>query len=49
MALFDIDRKGHLEYSATYHLRSNDYYSSRNYSSRLIGDKLVFYTPLYVA
>jgi Beta propeller domain len=48
IGLFDIDREGHLEYSATYHLRSNDYYSSRNYSSRLIGDKLVFYTPLYV-
>jgi Beta propeller domain len=48
IGLFDIDREGHLEYSATYHLRSNDYYSSRNYSSRLIGDKLVFYTPFYV-
>jgi len=49
IGLFDIDREGHLEYSATYHLRSNDYYSSRNYSSRLIGDKLVFYTPLYLS
>jgi len=48
IGLFDIDREGRLEYSATYHLRSNDYYSSRNYSSRLIGDKLVFYTPIYV-
>src|SRR6185503_5327476 len=27
-------------------LRSNDYYSSRNYASRLIGSKLIFYTPL---
>jgi hypothetical protein len=27
-------------------LRSNDYYSSRNYAA-LIGSKLVFYTPLY--
>ena len=31
---------GGSRYRATYHLRSNDYYSSRNYASRLIGDKL---------
>ncbi|HYJ92523.1 MAG TPA: beta-propeller domain-containing protein, partial [Pyrinomonadaceae bacterium] len=43
--LFDIDEDGHLGYRATYHLRSNDYYSSRNYASRLIGTKLIFYTP----
>lgn len=49
IGLFDIDRAGNLEHRATYHLRSNDYYSSRNYSSRLIGDKLVFYTPLYLS
>jgi hypothetical protein len=48
IGLFDIDRSGRLSYRATYHLRSNDYYSSRNYSSRLIGSKLIFYTPLYL-
>jgi len=46
--LFDISSGGYLTYRATYHLRSNDYYSSRNYASRLIGDKLIFYTPEYV-
>ena len=46
--LFDIDADGSLEYRSTYHLRSNDYYSSRNYASRLIGSKLVFYTPQYM-
>jgi hypothetical protein len=48
VGLFDIDRAGALSHRATYHLRSNDYYSSRNYASRLIGDKLIFYTPLYL-
>jgi hypothetical protein len=48
VGLFDIDRQGALAHRATYHLRSNDYYSSRNYASRLIGDKLIFYTPLYL-
>lgn len=46
--LFDINSGGDLKYRATYHLRSNDYYSSRNYASRLIGDKLIFYTPEYM-
>lgn len=46
--LFDIDATGSLDYRSTYHLRSNDYYSSRNYASRLIGNKLIFYTPQYI-
>lgn len=46
IGLFDIDANGKLAYRATYHLRSNDYYSSRNYASRLVGGKLVFYSPL---
>ena len=48
VGLFDIDPAGRLAYRSTYHLRSNDYYSSRNYASRLIGSKLIFYSPLYV-
>jgi hypothetical protein len=49
IGLFDIDQTGNLRYRETYHLRSNDYYSSRNYASRLIGNKLIFYTPLYLS
>src|SRR4029077_9779497 len=49
VGLFNIDRAGNLNYRSTYHLRSNDYYSSRNYASRLIGSKLIFYTPLYLS
>jgi hypothetical protein len=48
VGLFHIDDAGMLTYRSTYHLRSNDYYSSRNYASRLIGSKLIFYSPLYV-
>ena len=46
--LFNIESDGRLDYRSTYHLRSNDYYSSRNYASRLIGSKLIFYTPQYL-
>ncbi|HEX5870210.1 MAG TPA: beta-propeller domain-containing protein [Longimicrobium sp.] len=48
VGLFRIDREGRLQHRSTYHLRSNDYYSSRNYASRLIEGKLIFYTPLYL-
>jgi len=48
IGLFEISKAGQLSHKSTYHLRSNDYYSSRNYASRLIGSKLVFYTPLYL-
>jgi hypothetical protein len=45
IGLFELAPDGALAHRATYHLRSFDYYSSRNYASRLIGRKLVFYTP----
>ncbi len=47
IGIFRIDAAGALRYLSTYHLRSSDYYSSRNYASRLLGTKLVFYTPQY--
>lgn len=46
IGLFEITPDGGFLHKSTHHLRSNDYYSSRNYASRLIGGKLVFYTPL---
>ncbi|MFO1281053.1 MAG: beta-propeller domain-containing protein [Burkholderiales bacterium] len=49
VGLFSITREGALAHRGTYHLRSNDYYSSRNYASRLVGGKLVFYSPLYLS
>ena len=30
-------------------MRSDDYYSSRNYASRLVGNKLIFYAPQYLS
>ena len=49
IGLFDLDDRGGLRYRATYQLRSNDYYSARNYASRLIGNRLIFYTPLQIS
>jgi hypothetical protein len=43
---FRLDPAGRLRFEDAWHLKSNDYYSSRNYASRLIGNRLIFYTPL---
>ncbi len=48
VGVFDLDGAGAITYRATYHLRGNDYYSARNYASRVVGQKLVFYTPSYI-
>ncbi|MDH5644264.1 MAG: beta-propeller domain-containing protein, partial [Gemmatimonadota bacterium] len=48
VGVFKIDEVGKIEHQATYQLKSNDYYSSRNYASRLVGSQLVFYSPLYL-
>ena len=44
---FEISDAGALSYRDTHYLRSGDYYSSSNYASRLIGDELILYTPVY--
>jgi hypothetical protein len=46
---FRMDPTGKLRFEDAYQLKSNDYYSSRNYASRLVGDRLIFYTPLYLS
>lgn len=43
---FTMDRAGRFTFVDSHHLSSEDYYSSRNYASRLIGEELVFYTPV---
>lgn len=43
---FRLGPDGRFSFIDAYHLRSNDYYSSSNYASRLIGRTLVIYTPL---
>jgi hypothetical protein len=46
IGVFDINGNGYVRHRATYHFRSFDYYSSRNYASRLIDGRLVLYAPL---
>ena len=48
LGLFRVDAHGNLSRRDTFFLRSNDYYSSRNYASRLLDDKLIFYMPYHL-
>ncbi|MCC7536052.1 MAG: beta-propeller domain-containing protein [Deltaproteobacteria bacterium] len=48
LVFFDIDARGTIRPRGRQHLRSNDYYSTRNYASRLLGNTLVFYMPYSV-
>ena len=45
---FRVDTAGKLRFEDSHHLSSDDYFSSRNYASRLVGSQLVLYAPLYV-
>lgn len=48
LGVFELDPDGCIAHRGTYYLRSNDYYSSRNYASRLVDGRLVFYMPHYL-
>lgn len=45
---FRLGPAGEISFVDSYSFRSSDYYSSRNYASRLIGHKLVLYAPLWL-
>lgn len=45
---FRLDRRGRLTFVDSHRLTADDYYSNRNYASRLIGEQLVIYSPMTV-
>jgi hypothetical protein len=49
LVVFRLDSGGRLAREGVFHMSSNDYYSSSNYATRLIGDNLVIYTPYEVS
>jgi hypothetical protein len=49
VVLFRLEEDGRLTHEASHFLSSGDYYSSRNYASRLIGGTLVFYIPYRIS
>lgn len=49
LSVFRLDADGRLAREGVFLISSNDYYDSRNYATRLIGENLVIYTPLEVS
>lgn len=49
LVVFRLDAAGRLAREGVFHMSSNDYYSTSNYATRLIGDNLVIYTPYEVS
>jgi hypothetical protein len=49
LSVFRLSPQGRLSREGVFYMSSNDYYSSTNYATRLIGDNLVVYTPFNVS
>lgn len=45
---FHLSPAGELSFEDSYDFRSGDYCSTRNYASRLIGNRLILYAPIYL-
>jgi hypothetical protein len=43
---FRLERGGAIRYLDTFYLRSDDYYSSENYATRLVNGRFVMYVPM---
>jgi len=48
LSVFRLSPEGRLAREGVFHISSNDYYDSNNYATRLVGDRLVIYTPIEV-
>ncbi|HEX8366660.1 MAG TPA: beta-propeller domain-containing protein [Allosphingosinicella sp.] len=46
ITVFQMDEAGRFTREGRFLLSSNDYYSTANYASRLVGDRLVLYAPV---
>lgn len=48
VSVFRLDPRGRLSREGTFYLSSNDYYDTDNYATRIVGDRLVVYTPMWL-
>jgi hypothetical protein len=46
ISVFRLDEAGRFTREGRFLISSNDYYSTENYATRLVGDRLVFYAPV---
>jgi hypothetical protein len=48
LSVFRLDSEGRLAREGVFYISSDDYYDPENYATRLVGDRLVVYTPVRV-
>ena len=48
LAVFELSEAGVFTHRSTFYKTSDDYYDDENYATRLVDDKLILYTPLYL-
>jgi hypothetical protein len=48
LSVFRLDGEGRLSREGVFYISSDDYYDPDNYATRLVGDRLVVYTPVRV-
>ncbi|HEX8366658.1 MAG TPA: beta-propeller domain-containing protein [Allosphingosinicella sp.] len=48
LSVFRLDSEGRLSREGVFYISSDDYYDPENYATRLVGDRLVVYTPVRV-
>ncbi|MEA3041272.1 MAG: hypothetical protein QOC65_761, partial [Sphingomonadales bacterium] len=48
LSVFRLDGEGRLAREGVFYISSDDYYDPENYATRLVGDRLVVYTPVRV-
>ncbi len=46
ISVFRLDARGRLSSLGVFYMSSNDYYDTDNYATRLVGDRLVVYSPM---
>jgi len=49
VTIIEMDKAGKFSFVETFYISSDDYYSSDNYATRIIGDKFIVYTPIYLS
>ena len=48
VTIIEMDEAGKFSFVETFYISSDDYYSSDNYATRIVGDKFIVYTPIYL-
>jgi len=49
VTIFSLNPDGSFTHEDTFYISSDDYYDSDNYATRIVGDKFIIHTPIYLS